>query len=231
VKKRCQGPIAGIILIISACCAPACLAGNAVFYRIAGTNGSGIVSYGSDGMMVFTSSLLATSFQVESATGAIGTWTSNTACTILSNTGPVKRVFLPPGGGQCSVPLCVLTQAANRVWIGQHEYRLDPYLWRDFMPSTDPLKGLIALVELVEMQSNAIPASVGLSQIWVDCHDAIWNAPLGEVMYWNTYTLRGIARDGPYWEPGITVDVTVEVTDANVKYLLRATNLLIHFVW
>ena len=112
------------------------------------------------------------------------------------------------------VPREVLEAAPEIVTVGNHSYRLSTYLWRDFMPGLLPGgggSGLLAGVDLIEVDSLPIPKSVRLKHVWVINGEQVWDAPLesaGEPVPY-LFKRHAIARGGPKWGPGIRVDVIV----------------------
>ena len=110
--------------------------------------------------------------------------------------------------------------------IGGLTLSLEPYLWRDFQPSSPPNgKPLVAVVRLHSVDGTAIPASVRVAGLWIVNGGEVWTASpreqqlrtLGASMF------EVVARDGPKWGPAIDVDVVVGVRDgAGALSLLRA---------
>jgi hypothetical protein len=104
-----------------------------------------------------------------------------------------------------------LQTAPTKVNIDGRNYTLDAYVWRDFMPSIGkPNRGLMANVNLVAEDGEAIPAKLTLDKLWVINGSEIWE------------TKPGNARSGPQWQPGAPVDVVAQIKGINGKtYLLR----------
>jgi hypothetical protein len=126
----------------------------------------------------------------------------------------------------------VPTTAGALAGIG---YRLDGYLWRDFMPTIGGSGGgspLMAALEVTVVGASEFPASVTVDRLWVLNGDEVWatrpveEQPRGGA---GATTLAVMAREGPKWGPGITVDVVVRLRAAGgATTLLRAAGQPIH---
>lgn len=107
-------------------------------------------------------------------------------------------------------------------------YRVESYLWRDFMPtvggspSGSPL--MAALEVTVNDDTASFPASVTVDRLWVVNGEQVWETrpreeqPRGADGH--PETLSVMAREGPRWGPGIAVDVVVRLRAANGAVLL-----------
>ena len=130
-----------------------------------------------------------------------------------------------------TVPLDVLLSAPERILIGNREYSLETYLWRDFMPIQDPGGSpLTAVVRLVATDSGPLPPFLDADRLWVIQGSKIWEDELmqeGRPLP-APDQLKRVAREGPKWQPRTRVDVVVRVIDgARRTYLLKAGNQLI----
>jgi hypothetical protein len=98
-------------------------------------------------------------------------------------------------------------------------------MWRDFMPSTTPGgKPLIAVVRLTAPKEDTFPAGIEARYLWVLSHDAIWRAALvlENPNAAPPNAVETIARNGPKWGPGVTVDVVIGVrTPSDSLQLVR----------
>ncbi|HZC68726.1 MAG TPA: hypothetical protein VE201_08925 [Nitrospirales bacterium] len=104
--------------------------------------------------------------------------------------------------------------------------RLDTYLWRDFQPVSPPDgKPLIAVLRLKSTDGKAIPSGLRVGSVWVVNGDSAWMAEARqEHPPADSAEIEFVAREGPKWGPGITVDVVIRVRDATGDpRLLRAT--------
>jgi hypothetical protein len=110
--------------------------------------------------------------------------------------------------------------------IGGLTLALEPYLWRDFQPSSPPNgKPLVAVVRLHSLDGTAIPASVRVTGLWIVNGGDVWAASPREQQLRTpgASMFEVVGRDGPKWGPGIEVDVVVGVRDgAGAVSLLRA---------
>jgi hypothetical protein len=106
-------------------------------------------------------------------------------------------------------------------------YRLEPFLWRDFMPGAGEPGGsplLAALRVTVDDDTASFPASVTIDRVWIVNGEQVWEArPVEE---WpretsgSVATIEAMARGGPRWGPGIDVDVVVRLSDGRGGTLL-----------
>jgi hypothetical protein len=130
------------------------------------------------------------------------------------------------------VSLQDLQTAPEKIEVNGTEYTLETYLQRDFMPISPPDGSpLIALVKVKAPGETAISSKIDATRLWVVKGKEIWEtefaneegSAIGD-------TLKKIARDGPKWEPGISVDVVVRIIDlkSGKNYLLKASNQAIH---
>jgi hypothetical protein len=124
-----------------------------------------------------------------------------------------------------SLPSSELTSAPTRVVAGGKSLTLTASLWRDFMPISPPDgKPLIAVMQVRTDDGSPVPAGIAADTSWVIYGDEVWSSfveprprsetgPIYEV----------IARNGPKWGPGVTVDVVVRLRDSDGRVvLLRA---------
>ncbi|WP_229068452.1 hypothetical protein [Actinoplanes sp. DH11] len=107
--------------------------------------------------------------------------------------------------------------------------RIEAYLWRDFMPICPPDgQPLIASVRILA-EPAALPATLRADRIVVVHGGEVWVAPLVEE-YPGSREAAGfqvVARNGPKWDPNVTVDVVVELRDEQ-RYVVGASGVLIH---
>ena len=130
------------------------------------------------------------------------------------------------------VSLQDLQTAPERIEINGTEYTLETYLNRDFMPISPPDgQPLVAVIKVKAPGETAISSQIDATRLWVVKGKEIWEtefaneegSAIGD-------TLEKIGRDGPKWEPGISVDVVVRIIDlkSGNNYLLKASNQAIH---
>lgn len=122
-----------------------------------------------------------------------------------------------------------LRKAPTTVQVGEATLQLSAYLWRDFMPGPEmlaangsPLMGSFA----IRTQSPAIHPPVTFDALWVVNGADIWTAKLENNPLADPApgTIPKIARNGPRWATGITVDVIAQVGLGNgTKKLIRTS--------
>ena len=125
----------------------------------------------------------------------------------------------------------VLQLAPRELNLLDQEYKLETFLWRDFMPVSPPDgKPMIALIKVIEKNEVPIASDLELKYLWMINGQEIWSTKFTEETPLSPDNeLHRIAREGPQWDPGIEVDVVVGLTrgDGSMK-LLRARDQLIH---
>ncbi|HUW46202.1 MAG TPA: hypothetical protein VMW50_10470 [Dehalococcoidia bacterium] len=131
-----------------------------------------------------------------------------------------------------TVSLQDLLAAPEKIEINGSEYTLETYLCRDFMPVSPPDgQPLFALIKVKAPGETAISSRIDATRLWVVKGKEIWETEFtGEEGSTIGDTLEKIGRDGPKWEPGISVDVVVRIIDlkSGKNYLLKASNQYIH---
>jgi hypothetical protein len=121
-----------------------------------------------------------------------------------------------------------LNSAKNPITIAGRSYKLESYIWRDSMPSIDGAnKGMIASIRLIAVDKQPLPPTLLPDKLWVirNQDKAIWATNFTDEPRPNNDTLEMVARSGPQWQPGSSIDVVVRVKDEKGKtYLLRQSN-------
>lgn len=121
-----------------------------------------------------------------------------------------------------------LLAAPEKIVINGSEYVLETNLWRDFMPSSPPDgKPLIALIKVKTPETSTISPEINATRLWIVNNKEIWETEFSdEERPVAKDILEKVARNGPKWSPGITVDVVVRVIDSRSggEYLLRASD-------
>jgi len=121
-----------------------------------------------------------------------------------------------------------LAAAPTRVVLAAKSLTLDASLWRDFMPISPPDgKPLVAVLQVRTEDGSEVPATVRAEMVWVlNGTDSWLSVPREERSRSETAPVyEFVARDGPKWGPGITVDVVVRLGDAGgSESLLRVAN-------
>jgi hypothetical protein len=122
----------------------------------------------------------------------------------------------------------VPAQAANaprNITIAGRVFRLETYLWRDFMPMNPPSGSkMLASIKLVSADGKPIPSGVSLDTAWIEkSASEVWHVTFtneSRPSYPNAIERMG--RQGPTWGPGIDVDVVVRVVTPSGTVLVRA---------
>jgi hypothetical protein len=136
--------------------------------------------------------------------------------------------FLP----DLSIGVDELLASPEKIDIDHRQYTLKTYLYRDFMPSTQPDQNyLIASIAINATDSHYFHSSINADRLWViKSPNEVW-----ETEFTNenltppyNYQLEKIARDGPKWEPNTHVAVVVRILHEDDVYLLKASNQTIH---
>ena len=130
---------------------------------------------------------------------------------------------LPDGDAIASAPELVETTS--------REYTLETYLWRDFMPICPPDgKPLIAKVKVTAVDLEPFPEGLDADKLYVIHGDDVWVTDFSDELPppgVPDHQLDRIARDGPKWGPGVTVDVVVRLVGGGGPWLLRASDKMI----
>ena len=129
-------------------------------------------------------------------------------------------------GGNPSAPSASdLRQAPESVAVGGKTLRLTTELWRDFMPISPPDgKPLVARLVVSTFDGSPFPSGLSVERTWLFLGDQTWETAdlQPESQQVGSPSLAVVARDGPKWGPGVTIDVVVRMTDSRATYLLQA---------
>jgi hypothetical protein len=126
------------------------------------------------------------------------------------------------------VPVSDLTAAPTTVSFGGKAITFETSLWRDFQPITPPDgKPLVAILRIKTEDGSEVPGTLRADLVWVLNGDQTWSAvPQEERLRPETspvYEL--VAREGPKWGPGISVDVVIRLRSPDGRaFLLRAAD-------
>jgi hypothetical protein len=124
------------------------------------------------------------------------------------------------------VPLSDLAAVPTTVSVDGVPLVVETSLWRDFQPICPP-DGypLIAMVRVRTVGSTPLPANLTAERIALVRGDRAWVArPVRENPGNVDVPFEVVARNGPKWEPGITVEVILQFADS---HLLRVPNQVI----
>ena len=97
-------------------------------------------------------------------------------------------------------------------------------LWRNFMPGPRPGGRPLNATVRVSAAAGALLPAVRAERIMVISGEQAWIAPAAEETAWarSPSHLEVMARNGPEWEPGVLVDVVLELRDAEgQEHLIR----------
>jgi hypothetical protein len=120
--------------------------------------------------------------------------------------------------------------ASEKVTISGETYTLETYMWRDFQPISPPNgKPLIAIIRVHAVGIVSFPISTIIERLWLmDDLIIVSTGPTEEYMM-DGNTLEMVFRNGPKWEPGISIDVVVKlISGGSGTYYLKAVNQKIH---
>lgn len=134
------------------------------------------------------------------------------------------------GLGIPALPSNILLSVPEVLVLRGQTLGVETSLWRDFQPISPPDgQPLIALVTVYSLDSSALPDRLTTDGLWIVHQDSVWRSlfsseppPPDHQAPWR---ITRIARNGPKWPPGDTVDVVVRVFDGSgTMRLLRAAD-------
>ena len=130
------------------------------------------------------------------------------------------------------IPSADLASAPDTIEVAGSQVTLWASLWRDFQPISPPDgKPLISLVRLIETDSLRIDGAISPMYIWVVNGDHVWASRFTDEARppQPEYQIEKVARNGPKWGPGISVDVIVGIRyHEEPMILIAARNQLIY---
>jgi len=149
------------------------------------------------------------------------------ACVLVAVYGCAQGGPTAPESASAST----LATAPTDVVVDGKTLTLGASLWRDFQPISPPDgKPMIAALQVRTGDGSAVPTTVTADRVWLVHGTAVWSGvPREERPRQDTEPIYElVARDGPKWEPGILVDVVVQLRDANGRLSrVRAANQLV----
>ena len=146
--------------------------------------------------------------------------------TATPNEKPVVTVA-PTAQGQP-----VTSTPPRQAVVGTRTYRIaDAYLWRDFMPISEPGGKPLAASIKIQVDSGAFPSDVTVDHIWV-IGPAVWEPATFEVhrapdAATSASQIEVFASGGPKWEPGSEVNVDVRLVGGGGTQVVRITGVTI----
>ena len=126
------------------------------------------------------------------------------------------------------IPIERLLTAPDTISVRGRSLALSTVIWRDFMPVSPPDgQPLVALVYVSAADPAPLPPSLSADALWIVHENQVWKSwltneespdhPPNRIAY--------VARNGPRWGPGGSVDVIVRILDGGrAMQLLRASN-------
>jgi hypothetical protein len=140
--------------------------------------------------------------------------------------GPAPIVAMPTGPDLPT--LRQLQTMPGSVQIGDRTYRLELYLWRDFMPIT-PKGGRPLQTQIKLIGDGAIPKDEPtIDGIWIIQGGRSWRSTQFDVPQRGQERIETTARTGPKLAAQSNVDVVVQIHDRiGKRYWLRAANQIV----
>jgi hypothetical protein len=159
--------------------------------------------------------------------GLVGRLRLGLVCILVAVCGCAQPVPTAPDSASAST----LTTAPTSVVIEGKTLTLGASLWRDFQPISLPDgKPMITRLQVQSRDGSAVPTAVTADTVWLVHGTEVWSGvPREERSRHDTAPIyEVVARDGPKWEPGILVDVILQLRDASGRVLrLRVANQLV----
>ena len=123
-----------------------------------------------------------------------------------------------------------LANAPVQVRVAGVDLTLETYLYRDFAPITPPNgQPMIAAVRVKAADGEALPEGLRAERLHVVFGADVWTPePVEEWPSTDPGVMELVARNGPKWGPGVTVDVVLRLRHAGSTLLLKAPAQQIH---
>jgi hypothetical protein len=148
-------------------------------------------------------------------------------CVLVAVCGCAKTGPTAPDSASAST----LTTVPTVVVVEGKTFTLGASLWRDFQPISPPDgKPMIAVLHVQSSDGSAVPTTITADMVWLVHGTDVWSGvPREERSRQDTAPIYElVARDGPKWEPGVLVDVVVQLRDASGRASrLRVANQLV----
>jgi hypothetical protein len=128
-----------------------------------------------------------------------------------------------------SIPLPSIAEIPDTLLVDSLTIVARPYLGRDFMPYSSPDgKSLLAVIQLSEIDSTALPPDTELLYLWVLYDNDFWSSQLDdEGQPHLPFQAIGVGRCGPKWGPYVEVDVIVRFRLGGAIRQIRSTGVMI----
>ena len=158
--------------------------------------------------------------------------------------GPIKivdvvrftePVAVPPPTSAAASPVPPPTGAqspASQVSLNGRSFRIgDAYLWRDFMPISEPGGKPLAASIKIQVDSGTFPTDVTVDHVWV-YGPTTWEPMNVEIRRspdagTPANQIEVFANGGPKWDPGSEVSVDVRLVSGSTTRILRVTEVTI----
>ncbi|NOZ11421.1 MAG: hypothetical protein GXP09_10325 [Gammaproteobacteria bacterium] len=132
-----------------------------------------------------------------------------------------------------------LSLAQEQISIDGRDYRLQADMWRNRIPRReDPSlqRPMLVLIWVSAVDKDPISDDIHADSVWLIQGGDIWQGEFSDEVRLKDPARRHqyerIAREGPLWKPGSSVDVIVRVLDGKGRYyLLRVNNQRIKVVF
>lgn len=133
-------------------------------------------------------------------------------------------------GPMAPSPISELVNAPVQIRVAGVDLTLETYLYRDFAPITVPNgQPMIAAVRVKAADGASLPTGLEAEVLHVLYGEEVWAvAPLEEHPSTDPGVLEVVARNGPKWGPGVTVDVVLRLRHGGTTLLLKAAAQQIH---
>lgn len=130
-----------------------------------------------------------------------------------------------PGPTVPSVPLEELLSAPERITVAGRTFRLETFIWRDFMPGGNSGgSDLMAVILITAEDLQPFPAGLDSDKLWVIHGSDIWetgySGESGPPDQLRLHQLQLMAGGGPKWETGGQVEVVVRLAGPGARGLL-----------
>lgn len=129
-----------------------------------------------------------------------------------------------------TTPIENLFDAPTQVVIAQTPVTLETFIYRDFAPVSPPDgQPMIAALTVKADNRAPLPSGIQVVNMYVMHGDSVWAVlPVQEWPSTSPSELQVVARGGPKWTPGITVDVVAELRHDNASFIIQAVDQPVH---
>ena len=122
-----------------------------------------------------------------------------------------------------------LKSTPENIVVSDKKLMLETYLWRDFMPDSEPNgTPLMGVIRFIGENGDILSNTISISKIYVIDNDKIWTCDIFETNITYNNLLEVVFRNGPKWGPGINVDVICEFENHVQLYRIMAKSQKIH---